>query len=138
MQTPRILVVDDDMEDRAIILEALEEIQPGNAAACAENGEVALRLLNEYAVSGVFPNLVVLDLNMPRMNGTSTLRNLKKDARFKEISVVIYSTSVNPIEKEACMELGAQAYITKPLSYRESLETARYFLSLCEPAPLVG
>lgn len=132
MKVPKILLVDDDIDDRAIMLDALEQLNQGNEVNCADNGESALSLLNEYAASGDFPCLIVLDLNMPKMNGTDTLRNLKKDIRFKDIAVVIYSTSVNPIEKEACMQLGAQSYVTKPLSYKESLEIATFFLSLCK------
>ena len=73
----------------------------------------------------------VLDLNMPKMNGTDTLKNIKSDPRFSNIPVIIYSTSINPLEKEACMLLGAHSYITKPLSFTESLDTAKLFLKLC-------
>ena len=131
MEIPKILLVDDDVDDRNIIRDALEALDPGNVLGCAENGESALNLLVEYAATDTVPCLIVLDLNMPKMNGTDTLRNLKSDPRFKEIPVVVYSTSINPIEKEACMQLGAQSYITKPLSYQDSLEIAQFFLNLC-------
>jgi CheY-like chemotaxis protein len=132
MEIPKILLVDDDADDQTIILDALQQLHPANMVRCADNGEMAIRLLEEYAAAGNFPCLVVLDLNMPKMNGTDTLRNLRKDVRFKNIDVVIYSTSINPKEQEACMKLGAQFYITKPVSYRESLDTARFFLNLCK------
>ena len=128
--------MDDDIDDRTIILDALEQLNAGDLVTCADNGETAIRLLDQYAASGNFPQLIVLDLNMPKMNGTETLRNLKMDLRFKNIPVVIYSTSVNPVEKEASMQLGAQSYITKPLTYKESIEVATFFLSLCEKRSL--
>ena len=77
------------------------------------------------------PCIVVLDLNMPRLNGTETLRLIRANDHLKDISVIIYSTSINPLEKEKCMRLGANDYITKPLSYKESTFTARKLLDLC-------
>ena len=131
MAVPRILLVDDDPEDRDVLVDALEQLLAGNEIMCAENGEAALALLNKSAAAGKKPCLIVLDLNMPRMNGTETLKTLKADARFQEIAVVIYSTSINPIEKEVCKNLGAHSYVTKPTTYKESLVTARMFLDLC-------
>jgi len=127
----KILLVDDDPDDRSIIIDALAQLNAENSISCADNGEGALQLLLEYAALDIYPCLIVLDLNMPRMNGTETLKEVKKDARFKNIAVVIYSTSINPLEKEACMSLGAQLYVTKPVSYKESIDTARLFLDLC-------
>ena len=127
----KILLVDDDPEDRSIIIDALAHLNAENSMSCADNGEGALKLLLEYAALDIYPCLIVLDLNMPRMNGTETLKEVKKDARFRNIAVVIYSTSINPLEKEACMSLGARLYVTKPVSYKESIDTARLFLDLC-------
>lgn len=128
---PRILLVDDDAEDREIMIDAMAQLTSENIQ-CAENGEAALRLLFKYAELNAFPCLVILDLNMPKMNGRQTLQMLKSDSRFRDIPVVIYSTSLNPLEKEACMALGAQSYITKPTTYNEGIETAKLFLRLCE------
>ncbi len=92
----KILLVDDDPEDRSIIIDALAHLNAENSISCADNGEGALKLLLEYAALDIYPCLIVLDLNMPRMNGTETLKEVKKDARFRNIAVVIYSTSLNP------------------------------------------
>lgn len=127
----KILLVDDDAEDRDILIDAFKQLDAGDIILYAEHGEAGLKLLAEKAAQNSYPCLVVLDLNMPRMNGRDTLRNLKNDPRFQKIQVVIYSTSVNPLEKEACMTLGAHSYITKPVSLTESLEMARHFLQLC-------
>ena len=132
MSISKILLVDDDPEDRAIIMEALEQIGAGNDISCANNGEVAIKTLLEFAETDVFPCLIVLDLNMPRMNGRETLQSLKSHSRLKDISVVIYSTSINPIEKEVCMQLGARLYITKPVTYQESINTAKLFVQMCD------
>ena len=74
--------------------------------------------------------MVVLDLNMPRMNGTQTLRHIKKDDRFKNIPVVIYSTSLNNIERDECLSLGAHSYVIKPVTYRDTVATAQKFYDL--------
>lgn len=132
MAGKRILLVDDDPEDRDIIKYAMELEQAHNTIYFAENGEQALEILDKnYHVAEV-PCLIVLDLNMPKMNGTQTLGNLKSDERFKNIPVIIYSTSINPLEKEKCMQLGAHSYITKPVSFKESTETAKVFLEFCD------
>ena len=131
MESFKILLVDDDPEDRAIIQEAMETIEAGDIIHFAENGEQALEILEQGVQTNQLPCIVVLDLNMPRLNGTETLRLIRANERLKDISVVIYSTSINPLEKEKCMRLGANEYITKPLSYKESTFTARKLLDLC-------
>lgn len=132
MEFFKILLVDDDEEDRAIVKDMLEMSNDEHIISFAVNGEEALRLLdNHFRLHSIIPSLIVLDLNMPKMNGTETLRNIKNDERFKNIPVIIYSTSINPLEKEKCMKLGAHSYITKPISYQEGLETARIFLQFC-------
>jgi len=127
MEARTILLVDDDPEDRDILLDALDTLNAKDIISFAENGEEALALLDRYAQ---IPNVIILDLNMPRMGGTQTLRQLKKDSRYKHIPVVIYSTSINPLEKEECMQIGAYSYITKPVSFKESLDVAQYLISL--------
>ncbi|MEI6948459.1 response regulator [Paraflavisolibacter sp. H34] len=127
----QILLADDDCEDRDMIVDAFGEIGVTNTIACAEDGEGVIKYLENCQAESL-PNLIILDLNMPKMNGTQTLRYLKMDERYKHITVVIYSTSINPIEKEACLDLGAHSYMTKPVLYRESIETVQLFKSLCQ------
>jgi len=124
-------MVDDDAEDRMIIQEAMEMIDKGDMIFFAENGEQALAILAERSLTGELPSLMVLDLNMPKMNGTETLKCIRNSAVYKSIQIVIYSTSINPFEKEQCLQLGAQAFITKPISFEESRVTAQKLLALC-------
>lgn len=132
MQIKQILIVDDDPEDRAIIQDAMNTIFDGDILVFTENGEKALEFLESKIMSKQLPCLVVLDLNMPKLNGTETLRKIKQSEAFNKIKVIIYSTSINPFEKERCMELGAHDYISKPLSFAESKVTAQKLLSLCD------
>lgn len=132
MSEAKILMIDDDLEDQWTIREAFESLGRFDAASYAVNGEQAMNQLNEnHNDRGYTPNLIVLDLNMPIMNGILTLQKLKEDSRFRNIPVIIYSTSVNPFEHEKCMQLGAHSYITKPFTIEESIATAQIFLSFC-------
>ena len=127
----KILLVDDDPEDRAIMKEVIEYCPGKEMYSFAHNGEEALSSLEGSYQSGDLPSLIVLDLNMPRMNGTEVLSVLKSDQRFRDIPVIIYSTSINLLEKEKCMNLGAHSYIAKPVSLSESIETATLFSQYC-------
>ena len=134
----KILVADDDADDRAILLDAMTELEAGQVLYFAQNGEEALRILGKDFNANYKPALIILDLNMPKLNGTETLRRIKSDDRYKTVPVIIYSTSLNPMEKEKCMLLGAHSYITKPVTFKESMDTARSFLAFCEPIPVSG
>jgi CheY-like chemotaxis protein len=129
--TPKILLADDDADDRAIMQDAMHELEASQVLCFAHNGEEALRILGSDFTTDHKPALIILDLNMPKLNGTETLRCIKNDARFNNIPVIIFSTSLNPLEKEKCMRLGAHSYITKPVSFKESMDTARSFLQFC-------
>lgn len=132
MKEREILMVDDDPEDILIIEDAFRDIQSTVVVRFANSGEKALALLHENFISGTMPRLIILDLNMPKMNGTEVLAKLKKDDRFSRIPMIIYSTSINPLERAKCLELGAHSYVTKPVSYTQSLETVKLFLQLSE------
>jgi CheY-like chemotaxis protein len=132
MASRNILLVDDDEDDKSIIQEAMDSLGASDVMWFADDGVHAMEMLDRNFNSSVIPSLIVLDLNMPKLNGTNTLKRLKDDKRFKHIPVIIYSTSVNPIEKERCLSLGANAYLTKPLSFNESLERAKTFLKFCD------
>lgn len=130
MSLRKIILADDDAEDQIIMRDAVESLGSPDVLWFVSDGQQALKLLEENIAIGV-PCLIVLDLNMPRMSGTQTLTTLKSDARFRQIPVIIYSTSINPLEKEKCLSLGAHSYITKPLSFKESVDTAKKFLQFC-------
>jgi CheY-like chemotaxis protein len=123
--TVKILLADDDPEDRMIMAESFGEMNLSHVIHFVENGESLLEYLD--SLQQPLPSLIVLDLNMPRMNGTQTLKSLKRDVRYRHIPVVIFSTSVNAIEMEECLKTGAISYIVKPVTYKECVDTARAF-----------
>lgn len=130
-ENKKILMVDDDEEDRMLMQDMFTDIGAPDIAHYAESGETALSYLENLSETEL-PSLIVLDLNMPRLNGTQVLKLLKRNQKLKDITVIIYSTSVNNIEKEQTLKLGAQDYIIKPSSYEECLNKAKYFTSLTD------
>ena len=129
MSTKKILMVDDDAEDRMLMQDMLTEIGAPDVAHYEESGETALSYLDKLSVTEL-PSVIVLDLNMPKLNGTQILKLLKTNEKYKDITMIIYSTSINHIEKDQTLKLGAYSYIIKPSSYEECLEKARYFYNL--------
>ena len=123
-----VLIADDHPLFRDALKLAVAQAVPGAQIVEADTVHSLFAALDAHPD----PELLLLDLNMPRMNGRQTLMHLKNDARYSDIAVIIYSTSINPVEKEICMAQGAQAYIAKPVSYTESIETAKLFISLCD------
>src|SRR6186713_1508561 len=114
----KILLADDDLEDRFIMQDAFNAINLPDVPTLVEDGEKVLEhLANLYNNGGPLPSLVVLDLNMPRLSGTQTLRELKSIAHYKEIPVIIFSSSLNVIEMHECRQLGALSYMVKPFTY---------------------
>jgi CheY-like chemotaxis protein len=127
-----ILVADDDSDDRLMIQEALEENRLANALKFVEDGEQ----LMEYLKSSPLPGLILLDLNMPRMDGRECLAAIKKDPRWKSIPVVVLTTSKAEEDIIRTYDLGVNSFITKPLTF-ESLvrmlkEVSHYWLEIVE------
>jgi CheY-like chemotaxis protein len=107
----RFLIVDDDEDDQEILSVAItKSIFFNNTCSYAANGEEALSKLH----SGLLPDYIFLDLNMPRMNGMQCLGEIRKSAAFKDIPVVIYTTSTDEATKTIAMRQGATAFISKP------------------------
>ena len=129
MQLNKIFLADDDQDDWFIIEDSMKEIGLPDAITFYSDGSDLLDALEQIPESANLPRLIILDLNMPRTNGTETLQSIKSSDRFTNIPVIIYSTSVNAVEKQKCIDLGAFDYITKPISSRESLVVAQLFSS---------
>ena len=130
-ETVKILLADDDPEDRMIMEDTFREIDLSGLIHFVENGENILAYLDGKVNNEDLPTLIVLDLNMPRMNGTQTLKLLKANERYRHIPVIIFSTSINAIEMNECIKTGATSYVVKPVTYKECLDTARSFYDFC-------
>ena len=125
-----ILLVDDDREDQFIFCDAMNSVDGAQPVHTETNGVEALRYLSSKEIHQL-PCVILADLNMPKMTGSELLKQVKINKAFKHIPVVIYTTSVNELERQACLGLGAHAYITKPLTYNQSIEVAQMIVKLC-------
>ncbi|HEX7902604.1 MAG TPA: response regulator [Chitinophagaceae bacterium] len=110
----KILIVDDDQDDQAFLLEAINELYPSSQCNVVDNGGEALQYIEKNPPP---PSLVFLDLNMPVVNGFEFLRDFKKKEDYKNSVVIIYTTSSHARDKEISKDLGAAEYITKISDY---------------------
>lgn len=116
MKTHKILLVDDDADDQFFFMDALNNIDNSLLCEVANNGVEAIDHLQKVPPP---PSLIFLDLNMPMMNGYECLEKIKKIQEFKEIPVVIFTTSSNPKDKELTKKLGAKIFLTKTSDFRQ-------------------
>ncbi len=114
----KILYADDDSDDKAWVSEACKAVNCSLNIFFVENGREAINYLSDLSTSEL-PSLIVLDLNMPELDGRQTLQYLKKHPNYKHIPVAIVTTSANKIDREVCQRLGASLYLTKPDTHQE-------------------
>ena len=114
-----VLYADDDIDDKTWVSEACKAINCSLHIEFVENGREALEYLEKASTKREVPSLIVLDLNMPELDGRQTLKRLKADTRFENIPVVIVTTSANRIDMDVCKRLGASLYLTKPDTHSE-------------------
>ncbi len=106
----KILIVDDDVEDRDFLMETINELYPKADNVTANNGKEALDYI---AKNPPPPPLIFLDLNMPFVNGFEFLVAYKKNPQHANSHIIIYTTSSNSRDKAVTKDLGASAFITK-------------------------
>jgi DNA-binding NtrC family response regulator len=105
-------IVDDDIDDRNLFIEAVKEVDPGIKCITLNNGEQALAMLNDPQTS--LPDFIFLDLRMPRIDGKRCLSEIKRNERLKHIPVIIFTTSRDVEESKDLIEMGAFHFISKP------------------------
>lgn len=122
-----ILIAEDDAEDRMLIREAFDESQLKNTVNFVENGEELLDYLRhkgKYADKRKYPTpgLVLLDLNMPKMDGREALKEIKSDETLRVIPVVVLTTSKANEDIAKTYDLGVSSFIAKPTSFAGLVE----------------
>ena len=120
----KIVLVDDDADDRQIFEEILHEIDPETDVVTAENGLEMVALLDKMPGEHL-PEMIILDQNMPKMTGKESLIFLKESPRYRGIPTIVYSTYQVKDFYQECLELGAQDVVVKPdtiQAYREMIE----------------
>lgn len=111
-----IFIVDDDDDDRNFISTALQSFIDISSIRLFENGK---ELINALSKGTHIPNLIVLDLNMPHMDGFEALAQIRKTWAAKDLPVIILSTSNDENDRAKCEKLGANRYITKPTQIKQ-------------------
>lgn len=129
METPAILLAEDDEGHATLVQRNLRRAGIVNEVIWVKDGQEALDYVHSQgAYAGrphTAPLVVLLDINMPRMGGVETLRQLKMGEHTKTIPAVMLTTTDDPREVEHCYELGCGLYITKPVEYDAFCEVVR-------------
>ncbi len=136
-----ILMADDDADDRNMTREAFDESRLANDLRFVENGVQLMDYLlrrNQFQspASSPRPGLILLDLNMPKMDGREALQRIKADPRLKNIRIVVMTTSKAEEDILRTYNLGASSYITKPVTFAALVDVVRtmgkYWLEIVE------
>lgn len=136
-----ILIADDDADDRMLIEDAFRESRLSNPLAFVENGEELLHYLRgqgKFADRGPIkmPRLILLDLNMPKMDGRTALGHLKADPDLRRIPVVVLTTSKAEEDILRTYDLGVSSFIAKPVTFQGLVDVVRalnsYWIEIVE------
>jgi CheY-like chemotaxis protein len=125
---PIILYAEDDFDDFESLKEALDQLSGHQLLLHARNGEEAVSFMENATM---LPCLVVLDLNMPVMDGKEVLKWLKKRNEYSSIPIMIFTTSSREEDIKLCQSYGC-TFFRKPTLYRDLLHVAQTILQLCE------
>ena len=126
----KILLIEDSEGYQLLMSKVLLNVFPQAQLETSEDGVEALRVLGQALLTNSLPNLIVLDLNLPRMNGREFMQNLRAEASYAGICVIVLTSSESPEDIAACRNLGVNGFFTKPAGYRALTETAGHMLSV--------
>ena len=121
-----ILIAEDDADDRFLMQTALKETRSEEKFKFVENGIELLSYLTALEPRDGevnYPKFILLDLNMPKMDGREALKKLKSHTALRKIPVIIFSTTKNETEVKRCYDLGANTYVVKPVSFDALVDT---------------
>lgn len=116
LKTLKILLIEDDVIEVMKFKRVLSKLGLNHSIVEANNGEEALNILK---TKDQMPNIILLDLNMPKIDGIEFLSNIKKNDKLRHIPAVVLTTSNNFKDIKKCYEIGIAGYILKPLKYEE-------------------
>lgn len=144
MRKSTILLVEDNPDDEALTLRALKSHNLANEVIVARDGSQALDFLFRAAEGGAggsanLPELVLLDIKLPGLDGLEVLRRLRQNPRTRRLPVVMLTSSVEDADRLASYDLGANSYVRKPVDFVEFSEAVRqldlYWLVLNVASP---
>jgi CheY-like chemotaxis protein len=129
--TPRnCILIDDDRDDQEVFVAAVQDVNPEVKVNVNDNAE---RMLTELKEAPTLPDLIFLDINMPKMDGFEFMMNMQRDIRLRKVRVVFYTTTNRPEQIEKANALGAIGFITKTNSYGELCEALQKYLAPTTP-----
>ena len=115
----KILLVEDDELDVISVQRSLKKTSAEYELHTAYNGKEALQMLQSWPASEQ-PDVILLDLNMPKMNGIEFLKVIRKDEQLKDLRVFVMTTSAEEADRQTTEQLGISGYIIKPLNYNDN------------------
>lgn len=118
-----ILLVEDDAVDAMTVKRAFKDLHVSNCIVVKGNGEEALQYLRDQSTPR--PCIIILDLNMPKMNGIELLRALKQDQRLRRIPAIVLTTSKGEQDRFQTFDMSAAGYMIKPVAYPQFVEVVR-------------
>lgn len=127
---PRIFLAEDDVDDQELLDDALTAIDPAVNLISFTSGRKFIEALDKTEDADL-PCLIILDYNIPEINGAEILQHLNENSRYGTITKIIWSTSNSEKFRTSCLQLGAKDYIIKPASISGIHQLAELFLSLC-------
>ena len=129
----RILLVEDNPDDESLTQRALRRGDWGAEVIVAHDGAEALETL---ATMPDLPDLVLLDLKLPKLDGTEVLRQIRENERTRRLCVVVFTSSGEPRDIALCQSLGCNSYVIKPVAYESYISAVQqiggYWLMLNE------
>lgn len=121
----KILLVEDNIIEILKLKRAIENLGMNHEVLEAENGEIALDSIKQEEIN---PDIILLDLNMPKMNGLEFLAKVRNDESMRHLPIIILSTSNNNRDLMEAYKLGVSGYILKPLKYDDYVKKIEYTL----------
>jgi len=125
-----IVCLDDDPDDRALLTSAIKDVDSSFKVINGDNGIKGMYILEQMIQIGQKPCLIILDLNMPLMDGEQTLAEIKKNPAFADIPIVVFTTSAMEKNNQFFADHGVPVVI-KPIKYGSIVEQVRELLSYC-------
>ena len=129
---PNIFLVEDDVDDQELLEDALRAINPHIVLTSFMYGKEFIDKLDNTAFEAL-PSLIILDYNLPEINGAGLLQHLRDESRYDHVNRVVWSTSDSEKFKKDCLALGAKDYLLKPSSLSGMEVLAEKFLRYCDP-----
>jgi len=123
---PPILLVEDNPMDLDLTLRAFNKKKFSNAIQIARDGEEALSYIPRWEAGEPVPAVILLDINLPKVNGLEVLQRLKSHAVFRRIPVVVLTSSRENSDLKTAYDLGVNSYIEKPVSFNKFIEVAEH------------